>query len=139
MSTKHTKEEYKLMILKHTNFDYGVIFPGKRFNKGNLLQWELMRPLTLNNNIYNESQGVIPTIIDWKFDNNQNNNHPGNTTPKGCELLQLKCIHPKYNEINKIFSALNIEKRFYFEIGENAEFVVTLSCPNGIITISDSI
>eukprot|EP01084_Bolivina_argentea_P031561 58425_1 len=130
---KNKLKDYKQMIIKSTNFDYGIIFPGERkLPNKTMLKWELMRPTDANNKIYNEAQGILPTMIDWKL---ENNNHPSYTSPQGCKLLTLKCVHSKYDEMNKIFSAMNMENRFVFEKGETAGFVVTISCPNGIVTL----
>ena len=135
---KYSKKlkDFKSIVYERAEYDAGSIFGGERaLNDGQLLKWDLLCPLK-ENEIYDESKGVIGICIDWKFYNFRI--HPSYTTPSGCTLLSFTCTHPNSENINKLLTAQNLEtERFKLVHGDAVGFNVKLSTPNGIINISD--
>ena len=133
-------------ILNQTNYDMGQIFGGQRETMDKkILKWQLLSHINTSSNnnnnnnnnnkmknsiqFHRNSQGIIPTIIDWNLESNLQ--HPSNTSPKGCTLLKLTCFHPKANEYQQFFEAMKMESRWELNYAKNVQFQAKIKAPNG--------
>lgn len=108
---------------KENGYDPGPIFDGKRaLPDGSLLEWRLTMAQLSN------MDGLIPFLIDWGT-----SPHPAHTATPGCQLTSLKIQHPDSEEINGIYSALNLNQTV--TQADIPKIVATLVTPSGNVTI----
>ena len=46
---------------------------------------------------------MVPFLIDW-----MGSQHPWETTPKGCKLIEFSALHPNADELSDIYRALGV-------------------------------
>ena len=102
--------------------DLGQILAGSRTKPdGTLLQWK-MTDLAMA-----REDGILPFFIDWG-----DTPHPGETTPSGCTLEELRLWHPQAAAMQRILQRLGIAA----EIREGPAAVeAVIRSPRGLVTL----
>ena len=74
---------------------------------------------------------AIPFVIDWGA-----SPHPSQSVPAGCQLRSFAVLHPKADELGRVYAALDIPvpvKRAAYP-----GFVAELATPNGDVVLTHS-
>ena len=71
---------------------------------------------------------LCPFFIDWG-----DTNHPAQTTPEGCELLEFKVSHPEHDALADVYKELTIEVPVSHS--DEARLEAILETPKGQVTL----
>lgn len=78
-----------------------------------------------------EFRGLIPFFIDW-----EESPHPGTTSPEGAELVSLTALHPRSDELKKIYCKLGIDVPVRFS--NKPGLIAQISSQEGTIVLQGS-
>lgn len=71
----------------------------------------------------------LPFVIDW-----QGSPHPAGTAPKGCSLAGFEVLHPRADDLARVFGRLGIEVTV--SRSPMPGFVARLATPNGEVVLT---
>ena len=100
----------------------GAIAMSRRHPEGHLLEWQVLR---LEDHPWGD---VMPFFIDWGT-----TNHPAQTTPKECELLEFSVSHAEHEALADVYKALAIEVSVSHS--DEAKLEAVLQTPKGQVTL----
>ncbi len=60
--------------------------------------------------------------------------HPSQTSPKGCELLEFSVGHPDHHELSRVYKALRVNVPVFGS--EHPQLRAVLATPRGVVTLS---
>lgn len=110
-------------LVSHAGLEtQGAIAMSRRHPEGRLLTWQVLR---LDNHSWGD---VMPFFIDWG-----DTNHPAQTTPEGCALLEFNISHPEPEALADVYKALAIEAPVLHS--NVARLEAFLETPKGQVTL----
>jgi hypothetical protein len=89
---------------------------------GAVLKWSLTYPPPA------QGDGLVPFLIRW-----EPGPHPSETSPPGCELLELRAEHPEPGELRPLLDAMGVALEVT-NAGEPA-LVASIRCPKGVVEV----
>jgi hypothetical protein len=109
-------------------YDAGAVFAMSRaLPGGGELSWRLARRQETS---HDEMAGLVPFLIEW----GHGAEHPAQTSPGGCVLLDLEGEHPHPELVTNAFEALGVSMPVT-EAGRPA-LLATIECPRGTVVLS---
>lgn len=72
---------------------------------------------------------MVPFLIDW-----MGSQHPCETTPTGCSLLEFCALHPKADELRDIYAALGLSVPI--KLSTAPGFLLRLNTPKGEVVLT---
>jgi hypothetical protein len=89
---------------------------------GGILRWVLSFPPPL------VGDGIVPFLIRWG-----RGPHPSETSPGGCELLDLLAEHPDPGPARALLAAMAVD--LPLKPGPAPALIATVRCPRGLIEL----
>lgn len=103
--------------------DLGAVTLGSRRQAdGRELTWNFTDPLAARNG------GVLPFFIDWG-----DTEHPAQSLPKECELLEIRLYHPHAEEVRRRLAVLDLD--LPVEPAEEPRVAARIRTPKGEIEL----
>lgn len=100
----------------------GALSAGSRTRmSGQVISWMLTEPMK------GPDGGVLPFLIDW-----EDSDHPAESLPQKCRLLQLEARHPEPTLIKKQLQVLGLE--IPVELGIRPQLLAQIQTPNGVVS-----
>lgn len=103
--------------------DLGAVTLGsRRQSDGRELTWNFTDPLAARNG------GVLPFFIDWG-----DTEHPADSLPKECELLEIRLYHPHAEEVRRRLAVLDLD--LPVQAAEEPRVAAKIRTPKGEIEL----
>lgn len=103
--------------------DLGTVSAGSRHRPDGMeLTWSFTDPLAARNG------GVLPFFIDWG-----DTEHPAQSLPRECELLELNLHHPHAASVEQRLRAIGIEMPV--RAAEDPRVAARIRTPRGVVEI----
>lgn len=114
--------EPRVAAARERGCDLGAVRPLRRTRPDGVeLAWRLTgRPA--------QGEGLVPFLIDWG-----ETPHPSADAPRGCELVDLRAVHPEPARIAAMLAAVGVE--LAVEAGERA-LVAEVASPRGRVRLA---
>ncbi|MDJ0753954.1 MAG: VOC family protein [Ardenticatenaceae bacterium] len=110
-------------------YDPGDIFDSARSRSDGLhMKWRLTRQPEAIRGDDPAGEWLIPFLIDWG-----EAPHPAETSPQGCQLVDVRGVHPDPQIVSDMAAALGVH--LPVEKGETAQLIATLNTPNGRVIL----
>jgi Glyoxalase-like domain len=73
--------------------------------------------------------GIVPFLIEW-----EPGEHPSQTSPAGCTLIDLEAEHPHPEKVEAMLDALDVD--LAVNEGGRPALIATIDCPRGRVVLS---
>mgnify|MGYP005990533163 CR=1 FL=1 len=111
-----------IQTAKQEQVQIGVLSSGSRTRmNGQVISWMLTEPLK------GTDGGILPFLIDW-----ENSDHPAQSLPQQCRLINLEARHPEPDLIKSQLEVLDLE--LPIELGIRPQLLASIQTPNGVVS-----
>lgn len=111
-----------IQTAKQEQVQIGALSSGSRTRmNGQVISWMLTEPLK------GADGGILPFLIDW-----ENSDHPAESLPQQCRLINLEARHPEPDLIKRQLKVLDLDMPI--ELGIRPQLLANIQTPNGVVS-----
>ncbi len=114
--------ERRLEAARAAGYEGQLLTMSRELPDGSRLAWSLTFPPP------KLGGGVVPFLIRW-----EPGPHPSETSPGGCELVDLRGEHPDAEPVRKLLQAMDVE--LPIAEGPAPALIATVRGPNGVVEL----